>query len=82
MGRPLQVDQTAVTSFWWRTALRVLVGSPVRKITCRGRLILHGCDGAETPRGVILSSLLSGTSECTFSACSEQLCFRISRLLR
>ncbi|QHN84597.1 uncharacterized protein DS421_16g530010 [Arachis hypogaea] len=33
-GRPLRVDQTAVTSFWWRTALRVLVGSPVRKITC------------------------------------------------
>ncbi|KAL4343564.1 hypothetical protein AHAS_Ahas11G0091000 [Arachis hypogaea] len=50
MGRPLRVDQIAVTSFWWKTALRVLVGSPIRKITCWGRLILLGSGGAETPR--------------------------------
>ncbi|RYR69895.1 hypothetical protein Ahy_A03g016432 [Arachis hypogaea] len=47
MGRPLRVDQAAVTSFWWRTALRVLVGSLVCKITCRGR-DTEPCDTQES----------------------------------
>ncbi|KAL4276062.1 hypothetical protein AHAS_Ahas20G0169600 [Arachis hypogaea] len=71
MGRLLPVDQTAVTNFWWRTALPVLVGSPVHKITCWRRLISHGSGGAETLSLVTLRSLLSSTSGHTFSACSD-----------
>ncbi|RYR74066.1 hypothetical protein Ahy_A02g008670 isoform B [Arachis hypogaea] len=82
MGSPLLVDQTAVTSFWWRTVSRVLVRSPVRKITYWVRLVYPGSSGAEIPSRVTLRSLLSITSGRTFSTCSERLCFRISRPLR
>ncbi|XP_057728089.1 serine/threonine-protein phosphatase 7 long form homolog [Arachis stenosperma] len=62
MGRLLRTDQIAATSFWWRTTSRVLVGSPVRTITCWERLILLRFGGAETPSRVILRSLSSGYS--------------------